>query len=86
MYYFLLQSVVIPVHNGEVWIEECFTSILQQTAVGQLSLEVSVYDDASNDKTWDVLQLWSHKLSEAGIGFIVSKNNSSVPKGGTVII
>ncbi|KAJ9596447.1 hypothetical protein L9F63_012531, partial [Diploptera punctata] len=49
-------SVIIPIHNGEIWIEECFTSILQQSAVGQLSLEVSVYDDASNDSTWDVLQ------------------------------
>ena len=41
-----------------------------------------MYDDASTDKTWEILQYWGSKLSEAGINFILSKNMSSAPKGG----
>ncbi|PSN46172.1 UDP-GlcNAc:betaGal beta-1 [Blattella germanica] len=74
-------SVIIPIHDGEAWIDECFTSILQQTAIGQLPLEISVYDDASTDKTWDMLQQWKHKVEDAKVSFIISKNSESQPKG-----
>lgn len=78
------QSVIIPVHNGEVWIEECFKSIQTQTAVRHIKLEVSVYDDASTDQTWQMLQDWGYKFNSAGIKFTVSRNESLRPRGGNV--
>ncbi|KDR09975.1 UDP-GlcNAc:betaGal beta-1,3-N-acetylglucosaminyltransferase-like protein 1 [Zootermopsis nevadensis] len=74
-------SVIIPVHNGEVWIEECFKSIQTQTAVRHIKLEVSVYDDASTDRTWQMLQDWGYKFNSAGIKFTVSRNESLRPRG-----
>jgi hypothetical protein len=54
--------------------------------VGCIQLEVSVYDDASTDRTWEMLQDWRHKLSSAGIRFTASRNNSLKPRGGKLNI
>ena len=76
--------MIIPIHNGEAWIEECFASIQLQTAVGHIKLEISVYDDASTDRTWEMLQDWRNKLNTKGIGFTASRNQSPEPRGGNV--
>jgi glycosyltransferase involved in cell wall biosynthesis len=76
--------VIIPIYNGEAWIEECFKAIQLQTAVGHIKLEISVYDDASTDQTWAMLQDWRYKLNSAGIRFTLSKNESLRPRGGKV--
>ena len=47
-----LISVVIPVWNGEKYLEKCLTSILHQ---GVTDMEVIVVDDGSTDDTWAVL-------------------------------
>jgi glycosyltransferase involved in cell wall biosynthesis len=76
--------VIIPIYNGEAWIEECFASIQLQTAVGHIKLEISVYDDASIDRTWEMLQDWRDKLNTKGIRFTASRNQSPEPKGGNI--
>jgi glycosyltransferase involved in cell wall biosynthesis len=76
--------VIIPIYNGEAWIEDCFTSIQMQTALGCIKLEVSVYDDASTDRTWEMLQNWRYKFNSAGIRFTVSRNESLKTGGGNV--
>jgi glycosyltransferase involved in cell wall biosynthesis len=78
------QSVIIPIYNGEAWIEECFKSIQVQTALGSIKLEVSVYDDASTDRTWEMLQDWKYRFNSAGIRFTISRNVSLRPGGGNV--
>jgi glycosyltransferase involved in cell wall biosynthesis len=78
------QSVIIPIHNGETWIEECFMSVQLQTAVGHIKLEISVYDDASTDRTWEMLQDWRDKLNTTGIRFTASRNQTPEPRGGNV--
>lgn len=47
-----LISVVIPVWNGEKYLEKCLTSILTQDVK---DLEIIVVDDGSTDGTWPVL-------------------------------
>ena len=42
------QSVIIPVHNGERFLEECLLSVACQTFAGRM--ELSVYNDGS--KVW----------------------------------
>ncbi|XP_069691183.1 queuosine-tRNA galactosyltransferase-like isoform X2 [Periplaneta americana] len=74
-------SVIVPIHNGEAWIDDCFEAIQLQSAVEHLTVEVSAYDDSSTDKTWDMLQAWKEKLTMKGIKFVLSRNESSCPRG-----
>jgi glycosyltransferase involved in cell wall biosynthesis len=46
-------SVLIPAYNAEVYIEEAVESILSQT---YQDFEIIIVDDASTDKTWQVIQ------------------------------
>lgn len=46
-------SVIIPVYNGEKFIEECLSSILKQTKKPD---EIIVVDDGSKDKTIDIVK------------------------------
>ncbi|KAJ4432071.1 hypothetical protein ANN_20685 [Periplaneta americana] len=77
----MLHSVIVPIHNGEAWIDDCFEAIQLQSAVEHLTLEVSAYDDSSTDNTWDMLQAWKEKLTIKGIKFVLSRNESSCPRG-----
>ena len=45
-------SVVVPVHNGERYLEECSASVLGQDFT---DLELILVDDASSDATRDVI-------------------------------
>ena len=46
IYGMMLQSIVMPVHNGSRWLDDCLTSIFSQAGFTG-SLELSVYNDAS---------------------------------------
>lgn len=45
MYFSGFQSVILPVHNAEPWLDECLRSVLQQDFEG--AMELSVFNDAS---------------------------------------
>ena len=53
-------SVILPVHNGEAWLDSCLGSLLRQSVLGQPSvrLQLSAFDDGSSDGTWAALQRW----------------------------
>ena len=40
------QSIILPVHNAELWLDECLQSVVDQDC-GGASLELSVFNDAS---------------------------------------
>ena len=42
---FEFQSVILPVHDAEPWLDECLGSVLQQDFEG--SMELSIFNDAS---------------------------------------
>lgn len=44
-YFSGFQSVILPVHNAEPWLDACLRSVLQQDFEG--SMELSVFNDAS---------------------------------------
>lgn len=47
-------SVIIPIHNGEKYVEDCLKSIFSQEE--NCSLQVIAVNDRSTDATWKILQ------------------------------
>ena len=58
-------SVILPVHNGEKWVDECLQALLDQTVLQarpDVLIELSAYDDGSTDGTWAKMNEWTPKL------------------------
>jgi glycosyltransferase involved in cell wall biosynthesis len=53
-------SVIIPVFNGEQYIQECFASIINQT-LGIENIEVIVVDDSSTDNSVEIISQYVEK-------------------------
>ncbi|KAG5887930.1 hypothetical protein JTB14_003026 [Gonioctena quinquepunctata] len=62
-----LISIIIPIFNGAKWMKRCFDSILSQSAIGILNLEICVCDDSSTDDTRNVLESWKETFDKVGI-------------------
>ncbi|XP_013361460.1 PREDICTED: UDP-GlcNAc:betaGal beta-1,3-N-acetylglucosaminyltransferase-like protein 1 isoform X4 [Chinchilla lanigera] len=74
-----LVSVILPVHNAEEWLDECLKSVLQQDFEG--SMELSVFDDASKDKSMTIIERWKGRLEGAGIAVVIGGHDSPCPRG-----
>lgn len=71
-------SVIIPIHNGEKWIDSCLQSVLNQRL--SCAIEVSIFDDSSTDNTQEKLKPWQQAFRNRNIGFIVAQGQDG-PKG-----
>ncbi|XP_053566282.1 UDP-GlcNAc:betaGal beta-1,3-N-acetylglucosaminyltransferase-like protein 1 isoform X2 [Bombina bombina] len=72
-------SVILPVYNAEQWLDECLQSVLEQDFPG--SLQLSVYNDASKDKSSEIINIWKIRFEERGIGVVVGGHDSPQPRG-----
>jgi glycosyltransferase involved in cell wall biosynthesis len=72
-------SVIIPVYNGEKWVENCMQSIAAQTIHrnNNVKLEIVVYDDGSTDNTLQLLQSWAKYFNDIGVEFTITGAASS---------
>jgi glycosyltransferase involved in cell wall biosynthesis len=52
----MMVSVCIPTFNSQLYIAACIDSVLAQRGV---EFEIVVFDNASEDKTWDIVQSFS---------------------------
>ncbi|XP_030840528.1 UDP-GlcNAc:betaGal beta-1,3-N-acetylglucosaminyltransferase-like protein 1 isoform X2 [Strongylocentrotus purpuratus] len=68
-------SIIMPVHNGEPWLVECLESVLAQKFSG--SIQLSVYNDASNDKSATILEGFRSKMEKAGICMLINGHNGT---------
>ncbi|KAJ8927882.1 hypothetical protein NQ314_019626 [Rhamnusium bicolor] len=76
-----LISIIIPIYNGVRWINRCFRSILNQTAINILDLEVCICNDASTDETIILLEEWQETFNNMDIPLKIFKNRSDTPGG-----
>ena len=76
-------SVILPVHNGESWLDSCLGSLLRQSVLGQpgVRLQLSAFDDGSSDGTWAALQSWAPRLEAAGVGVVLSRSGAATGGG-----
>ncbi|KAJ8718464.1 hypothetical protein PYW08_002701 [Mythimna loreyi] len=71
-------SVIIPVHNGEKWIDNCMNSIADQSILNtDKKLEISIYNDGSSDKTQDLLEKWKSYFESRGVSYVLSGSKTS---------
>ncbi|KAG6444950.1 UDP-GlcNAc:betaGal beta-1,3-N-acetylglucosaminyltransferase-like protein 1 [Manduca sexta] len=83
-------SIIIPVYNGEKWIDNCMSSIATQTAFDAgLNIEIVVFNDGSTDRSELILENWANYYKTRNILFnFTSSGNSGVgaAKNGAVKI
>ena len=71
-------SVVIPVYNVDIYLEECLDSLLNQTLK---EIEIICVDDGSEDSSLSIMNLYSdkdsrvHSFSQKNQGVSVTRNN-----------
>ena len=66
-------SVIIPIYNGEKYLERCMDSILSQSGV---EVEVICIDDGSTDRTADILDKYEKRYFN--VTAIRNENNKGV--------
>ncbi|XP_046586857.1 UDP-GlcNAc:betaGal beta-1,3-N-acetylglucosaminyltransferase-like protein 1 isoform X1 [Neodiprion lecontei] len=76
-----LVSIIIPIRNGENWIDTCLQSVLNQTALSFVKVEVSVCDDASTDRTPELLCTWKLRLEALSIPVKIFRNQNQESGG-----
>uniref|UniRef100_W5N9B8 UDP-GlcNAc:betaGal beta-1,3-N-acetylglucosaminyltransferase-like 1 n=1 Tax=Lepisosteus oculatus TaxID=7918 RepID=W5N9B8_LEPOC len=79
LFYHLLQSIILPVHNAACWLDECLRSVLEQDFQG--TMELSVFNDASKDDSQAIIEKWTASLERRGISTVVSGHHSLLPRG-----
>lgn len=81
--YHELVSVIIPVFNAEIYIEDTLQSVLRQT---YKPIEVIVIDDGSTDATLEKVKKFSEKitiLEQANAGVAVARNVATKKANGS---
>ncbi|KAK6187454.1 hypothetical protein SNE40_005481 [Patella caerulea] len=71
-------SIIIPVYNGEKWLDKCLQSVFIQSY--SKPMELSVYNDGSTDNTISILDDWRERLERRDIHVIVT-GHTGQPRG-----
>ena len=81
-----LVSIILPVYNGEAWLDSCLQSISEQTHNGPM--ELCVFNDASTDRSMEKIEEHKQTLNDVNIAVIIKthENESTGPKGKCKII
>ena len=67
-----LISVIVPIYNGEKYIEECLESIINQT---YKNLQIILIDDGSKDKSGKICDEYAKKDKRIEV---IHKENAGV--------
>lgn len=66
-------SVIIPVYNGEEYVETCVTSILRQKNIDRSDIEIIIINDGSTDSSFDVVK--KYELEYPGLIRLIDQRN-----------
>lgn len=86
-----LISIIVPVHNAELYLKECIESIINQT---YRNLEVILVDDCSSDKSPEICDSYAqmdsrirviHREIKGGEGGAKARNHGIAEAKGTVL-
>jgi len=72
-----LVSIIIPVYNSELYLEECLDSIVHQT---YRTIEIILIDDGSTDSSYEIMKSYSRRderiviLSQSNRGVSAARN------------
>lgn len=69
-------SIIIPVFNGERWIEEALSSTVR--AARNFRFELILVDDGSIDQSPQIVEAFSRNSPELSVRFLRNKNNMGV--------
>lgn len=69
-----LVSVIVPVYNGEKYLEKCLDSIISQTYP---SIQLIIIDDGSSDNTFEIAE--DYKMKHQNIE-VIHKKNAGLPQ------
>lgn len=81
-------SVIVPIYNTERYLNDCITSIVQQTAP---NLEIILVDDGSPDRCGDMCDEWAKKdtrirvLHQKNLGVSAARNAGIQAANGDLI-
>ncbi len=73
-----LLSIIIPIYNGEKYLEDCLESILKAKSD---NFEVIIINDGSTDKSYDICERFSKKdsrvkvITQENAGVSIARNN-----------
>ncbi|XP_022906477.2 queuosine-tRNA galactosyltransferase-like [Onthophagus taurus] len=73
-------SIIIPIYNGEKFIDSCFNSILYQE-IANLNVEICVCNDGSIDNTPNLLSNWENILKSHNFTFKLINHPFGQPLG-----
>ena len=57
-------SIIIPVYNTEMWLEECLESVVHQTLQ---DIEIICVNDGSTDRSLEILRIYAESDSRVRI-------------------
>lgn len=67
-------TINLVVHNGEKYIRQCLDSVLAQTYPHE-NVEINIYDNASTDRTTDIIKDFGFRISDLGFAKFFSHNS-----------
>ena len=70
-----LVTIIISCYNHEQYVEDCLKSIYAQT---YSNIEVLIVDDASNDKSFEIIKSWEYRLKARFVNVFIEKNNTNM--------
>ena len=74
-------SIIIPIYNGEMWVEMCIDSVREQTYT---DIQIILVNDGSEDKSLEICKKYSKKDSRIVVLDKVNGGQSSARNLGLV--
>ena len=71
-------SILIPVYNGSKYLENCFRSLIKPKELSIYNVEIIFIDDASNDKTFEMLNILIKSYNKNNVVLLRNKKNKGI--------